>query len=123
MPLYIGLHLSLSSCVISWQSQKQSIIVLSSTKAEYIAVATATKELIWLQAIIQELGYSLHLPSTIFCDNQSCIALSENPKFHDRSKHIDIRFHFLQEKVQTKILKLEYTSTSTMWANILTKPL
>ena len=112
-----------SSCLLSWQSRKQTIVALSSTEAEYIAAATATKELLWLQALLQELGYSLLLPSTLFCDNQSCISLSENPKFHDRSKHIDLRFHFLREKVQAKILKLHFTSTSTMWADILTKSL
>jgi len=112
-----------SSCLLSWQSRKQTIVALSSTEAEYIAAATATKELLWLQALLQELGYSLTFPGIIYCDNQSCITLSANPKYHDRSKHIDLRFHFLREKVQAKILKLQFTSTSTMWADILTKSL
>jgi hypothetical protein len=85
-----GYLFQIDSCLISWQSRKQSIVALSSTEAEYIATATATKELIWLQTIIQELGYPKSLPSTLFCDNQSCITLNENPKFHDRSKHIDL---------------------------------
>lgn len=118
-----GYMFQIDSCLISWQSRKQSVVALSSTEAEYIAIAIATKELIWLQAIIQELGYSLALPSTLFCDNQSCIALSKNPKFHDRSKHIDLRFHFLREKVNSQLLSLEYTPTSDMWADILTKSL
>jgi hypothetical protein len=107
---------------MSWQSRKQIIVTLSSTEAKYIAAATATNELLWLQALLQELGYSPIFPGIIYCDNQSCITLSANPKYHDRSKHIDPRFHFLHEKVQAKILKLEYTSTS-MWADILTKSL
>jgi hypothetical protein len=72
---------------------------------------------------MNELGYSLLLPSVILYDNESCIALSENPKFHNRSKHIDLRFHFLHEKVNSKHLKLKFTSTTTMWADILTKAL
>ena len=108
----------LETCLLSWHSCKQSIVALSSTKAKYISVATATKELIWLQSII---GYSLFLPTTIYCDNQSCIALNQNPKFHDRSKQIDLRYHFLHEKVNTRLLSFEYTSTSTMWTNIFTK--
>lgn len=112
-----------SSSILSWQSRKQSIVALSSTEAEYIAAATATKELIWLQTIISELGYTLSQPSIIYSDNQSSIALSANPKHHERSKHIDIRFHFLREKVSNKILKLEYTPTARMWADILTKSL
>jgi hypothetical protein len=70
-----------------------------------------------------EIGYSLIFPRIIYGDNQSCITLSANPTYHDRSKHIDLRFHFLREKVHAKILKLQYTSTSTMWADILTKSL
>lgn len=112
-----------SQCVLSWQSRKQSIVALSSTEAEYIAAAIAAKELIWLQTIISELGYSLSQPSIIYTDNQSSLHLSENPKFHDRSKHIDLRYHFLREKVNNKILQLKYTPTQYMWADILTKSL
>jgi len=98
-------------------------VALSSTEAEYITAATTTKELIWLQTIISELGYKLSRPSIIYSDNQSSITLSENPKHHDRTKHIDLRFHFLREKVKNKILKLEYTPTARMWADLLTKSL
>lgn len=98
-------------------------MALSSTEAKYIAAATTTKELLWLQTTISELCYSLLQPSIIYSDNQSFIALSENPKYHDRSKHIDLKFHFLREQVKNKILKLEYTPTAQMWADILTKSL
>lgn len=91
----IFLYLLDSSCLLSWQSQKQHVVALSSTEAEYIAAATATKELLWLQALVGELQFPLQLPSTLFCDNLSCIALTKNPRFHNRSKHISIRFCFL----------------------------
>ena len=118
-----GYLFTLDTCLISWQSQKQSIVALSSTEVEYIAGATATKEILWLQTIIKEIGYQLHLPNTLYYDNQSCIKLSQNPKFHDRSKHIDLRYHFLTEKVNSQLISLEYTPTSTMWTDILTKSL
>lgn len=82
-----------SSYILSWQSCKQSIVALSSTEAEYIVATTAPKELIWLQTLITELGYAILLPSTSV--NQSSIAISENLKFHNKSKHIGLRFHFL----------------------------
>ena len=113
----------LETCLLSWHSRKQSIVALSSRQAEYISATIATKELIWLQSIIQELGYSLSLSITIYCDNQSCIAFSQNLKFHNHSKHIDLRYHFLHEKINTHLLSLEYMPTSTMWADILTKSL
>jgi hypothetical protein len=98
-------------------------VALSSTEAEYVAAATATKELVWLQALLSEIGYSIQMPCTIFSDNQSSIALSKNRRFHERSKHIEIKYHFLREKVETNVLQLEYTPTGIMWADILTKSL
>jgi len=110
-----------STYIISSQSIKQSIVALSSTEVEYIAITTTVKELIWLQSIISKLEYTLQLPNILLSDNQSCIDLSENPKHHNRSKHIDLYFHFLQEKVQSQLLQLMFVSIATMPANILTK--
>jgi hypothetical protein len=62
-------------------------------------------------------------PTTIYCDNQSCVKLSKNPVFHDRSKHIEIRYHFIIDRVQKGVVKLQYISTDEQIANILTKPL
>jgi hypothetical protein len=59
----------------------------------------------------------------VHCDNQSCIKLTENPVFHDRSKHIDMRYHYIQDLVQRKTIKLQYIATSEQVADILTKPL
>lgn len=118
-----GYYFQLQGATISWQSKKQPVVALSSTEAEYISAATATKELLWLQSILSELGYPVQLPSVLYCDNQSCISLTKNPKFHERSKHIDIKYHFLREKVDSKLLQLEFTPTSEMWADVLTKSL
>lgn len=112
-----------SLCLISLQSKKQSVVALSTSEAEYIAATTATKELLWLQTLTSELGYLVRLPSTLYCDNQSCIAFTKNSKFHDRSKHIALRYYFLRDQVQSKVLQLQFTPTSMMWTDILTKSL
>lgn len=90
--------------LLSWHSKKQQVVALSSTEAEYIAAATATKELVWLQALLSKIGYSIQMPCTIYSDNQSSIALSNNPWFHERSKHIKIKYHIMWEKVETNLL-------------------
>jgi hypothetical protein len=111
-----GYICQLNGTTLSWLSKKQPIVALSSTEVEYIAAATATKELLWLQTLLTELGYPITLPSILYCDNQSCIALAKNPKFHERSKHIDIKYHFLREKVESKLIQFEFTPTTEMWA-------
>ena len=86
---------------ISWASKKQSVVALSSTEAEYMALTQAIKEVLWLRTLLVELGAPWHAKeiSTISCDNQGAIALSRNPGFHARSKYIDIRYHFIRDHV------------------------
>ena len=108
---------------ISWNSKKQPTVALSTTEAEYMAACEATKEAIWLRKLLTDLGYSPNSPTTIFQDNQSCIKLARNPMFHTRSKHIDIRHHFIRETIENKSIDLTYCSTENMIADILTKPL
>jgi hypothetical protein len=90
-----GCCFSLGSGVISWYSRKQKSVALSSAEAEYMAASQASCEAIWLQKMLVNLFETDLVPTTNFCDNQSCIKLSENPVFHDRSKHIEIRYHFI----------------------------
>eukprot|EP00253_Pinus_taeda_P004262 PITA_04262 len=86
-----GCYVSLGSALISWMSMKQKSVALSITEAEYIVASMASFEAVWLQNLFSELfGFTLDT-TVILCDNQSGIRLSENPVFHDRSKHIDIR--------------------------------
>jgi len=85
-----GCYFGLGSAVVSWFSRKQRLVALSSSEAEYIAASQASCEAIWLRKMLVILfGESLE-PPVIYCHNQSCIKLMENPVFHDRSKHIDI---------------------------------
>jgi hypothetical protein len=102
---------SLGSAMISWQSRKQSSIALSTTEAEYIAACSASCEAIWLQKSLIDL-FDLEVEViVILCGNQSCIKMIENPVFHDKSKHIEIRYHYICDMVQRGAIKLQYVST------------
>ncbi|CAM8954218.1 unnamed protein product [Rhodiola kirilowii] len=91
---------------ISWKSQLQSVVALSSTEAEYIAATEAAKEAIWLQGLLGELEIETGVP-VIFMDSQSALCLCKDPVYHERSKHIDIRLHFIRDKVASKVFSVE----------------
>ena len=92
--------------MISWFSRKQSSVALSSAKAEYIAACSASCEAIWLRNMKSGL-FNLELDTTvILCENQSCINMTENPIFHDRSKHIEIRYFYIRDMMQKQSIKL-----------------
>jgi hypothetical protein len=97
---------SIGSTTVSWYSRKQRSVALSSAEAEYMALSQAACEAIWMRKILVGL-FGSHLdPTMIHCDNQSCIKLLINLVFHDRSKHIDIRYHHLRDCVHRKIMLL-----------------
>ena len=96
----------LVSGVVSWFSKKQKSVALSSAEAEYIAASMETCEAIWLRKFLVALFGQKVETTVIHCDNQSCIKLSENPLFHDRSKHIDIMYHFIRDCVQWGVFQL-----------------
>jgi len=109
---------------VSWWSNKQATVALSSTEAEYMALTHATKEAIWLHFLLSEIldRQYKNLPSiTIFADNQGCIELVHNPEYHARTKHIDSQHHFVREKVEGGEVSLEYTPSGVMVADCLTK--
>jgi hypothetical protein len=91
---------SIESIVVSWYSRKQTYVALSSTEMEYMAMSQDACEAIWMRKILVGF-FGSHLDLiVIYCDNQSCIKISINLVFHDRSKHIDIRYHHLRYCVQ-----------------------
>eukprot|EP00253_Pinus_taeda_P015260 PITA_15260 len=102
---------------------KQRYVALSSAKAKYMAASLAACEAIWMRKILVELFGSHLEPTMIYCDKQSCIKLSANPVFHDRSKHIDIRYHHIRDCVQRRIMLLSYIPKEDQDADILTKVL
>ena len=96
---------------MSWFSQKQKFVALSSAKAEYMEASQASCEVLWLRKLLVDLFDQELMPTLIYCDNQSCIQLSENHIFHDRSKHIEIKYHFICDYVQRGAMTLQYIST------------
>ena len=98
-------------------------MALSSAEAEYMAANVASCEALWLRKLLSGLFDEELSPTVIYCDNQSCIKLTENPVFYDRTKHIEIKYHFIRDWVQKGAVKLEYVSTDEQVADILTKSL
>ena len=96
---------------------------LSIAEAEYIALSVAVREAVWLHKILTDLFDHDMDPTTIHCDNQSCVKLSKNLVFHDRSKHIEIKYHYIRDMVQRKTIHVQYLPTHEQIANIFTKPL
>ena len=88
-----------------------------------MAATEATREAIWWRTFLTELQFNLSSPSTILCDSQGSIALAKNPAYHSRTKHIDIRHHFVREQVAAGIIVMKHIDTEDMVADILTKPL
>ena len=120
----IGTPASTCAGVISWQARKQKTIVASACEAEYVAAFEACKEAIWLRTLLNAIGHQpLKNLTTILCDNNAAINLSEDPLLHDRMKHIDIKHHFLREQVQSQEITLSYINTYDNITDILTKAL
>lgn len=110
--------------LISWSSRTQATVSRSSTESEYKALANATAELVWMQSLLHELGLShtCHSP-ILWCDNLGATYFSANPRFHGRTKHIEVDFHFVRERVASKALQIRFLSTKDQLADGLTKPL
>lgn len=106
---------------ISWSSRRQQTVALSTTEAEYMSMAAAAQEALWLKQFQTELGEDDDGPLSIGCDNQSAIKLSMTDSYKPRTKHIDIRFHFLKDYVNRSIIRFEYCNGNQMVADILTK--
>lgn len=112
-----------SSAAISWRSTKQPVVALSSTEAEYISMSVAAQEAVFLRALLNELGYTQRQPTIMQQDNQGAICLSKNPGNHKRTKHIDIRHHYIRDLFEDGTIQPQYISTEFMEADILTKNL
>ena len=118
-----GFAVFLGPNLISWSSKKQPTVSRSSTEAEYKALANATAELMWIQKLLSELKVSHQPVARLWCDNIGARYLSANPVFHARTKHIEIDFHFVRERVAQKLLDIRYIHTNDQLADGFTKPL
>lgn len=120
-----GCIMTLAGSPISWKSKKQNSVALSTMEAEYVALSETSREVIYIRRLLCHMGFDkyVNFPININCDNQSAIELSKNAKFHKRSKHIDIRYHFTRELVEKGDIVIKYLQTDRMLADILTKSL
>jgi histone deacetylase 1/2 len=109
--------------LVSWNAKKQATVSRSSIEAEYKALANATTELIWVEALLQELGVKLKQKPCLWCDNLGATYLSINPVFHARTRHIEIDFHFVRERVAANLLSIRFISSKDQVADGFTKAL
>jgi hypothetical protein len=114
---------SLSFATMLWASRKHKSVALNTAEAEYITVCDACTEAVWLRKLVSGLSDQVLNSTVIYCDDQSYVKLSENPVFHDRSKHIEIKHYILRDKVQRGEVVLQYISTDEQITDILVKPL
>ena len=108
--------------LVSWISKKQNSVSLSIAEAEYIAAGSCCTQLLWMKKLLHDYG----IPQDticVFCDNTSAINLSKNLVQHSKSKHIEIRYHFIQDLVEDKVVCLEFIHTNNQKTDIFTKPL
>ncbi|KAG5884930.1 hypothetical protein JTB14_001888 [Gonioctena quinquepunctata] len=118
-----GYILKLCNGAVTWSSKRQHAVTLSTTEAEYVAACQATKEAIWIRRLMNDIGESVSMGTPLNIDNQSAIKLMHNPEFHNRTKHVDIQFHFVREKFQDGEIEHVYVSTKLQEADLLTKAL
>lgn len=122
---YTGYILMFAGAPITWESRKQATVALSSTEAEYMALSAASKEIVYIRNFLRELGFAdiVDEATILNGDNISSHNLVKNPVYHARSKHIDIRVHYIREIYKENIIELNYVPTEENIADILTKNL
>ena len=118
-----GFVFMLANGAITWQSKRQPTVAGSTAEAEYYGAYYACQEACWLLKFVKEFKLPIQLPLILKEDNQACIRISENPTAHKRSKHIDIKYHFLREKVLEGTIALHYINTLEQLADVFTKAL
>jgi hypothetical protein len=106
---------------VCWKSKRQPTVALSTAEAEYMSMTHAAQTAIWLRRWLKDLGFVQRSGTKIYEDNQGCIAMAKNPVNHERTKHIDIKYHFVRELVAAGVIKIIYLETEEMQADILTK--
>ena len=118
-----GYFTFLGGNLVTWRSKKQLLVARSRAKAEFKVMAQAIYELLWIKIIITDLGITLKEPMRLYCDNQAAINIAHNPIHHDRTKHVEIDWHFIKEKLDIGLICTPYVPSSKQLADILTKGL
>lgn len=116
-----GILLKINDCPILWKSKKQDSVALSSCEAEFIATALAAQESVFVKNICLDLNFNTEI--ILFNDNKSSIQIIKNPKSSQRTKHISVKYNFIRDMIESKIIQLNYLSGSEIPADIFTKPL
>jgi hypothetical protein len=118
-----GFLIYLGSNAITWSAKKQPTVSRSSTESEYRALAFASAELCWIRTLLKDLGIYITDPPILWCDNVYALAIASNLVFHAKTKHIEVDFHFVRERVLRKDLVVKFVSTVDQLADIFTKSL
>ena len=118
-----GYVFKVANSTVSWCSKKQVTVAKSTREAKYVALIQATQEAIYLRKLLANLGCKADVPTVLKEDNQGAIELSRNPRFHNRTKHIDVAFHFIRERIASNEVKVVYCPSNDMLADIMTKGL
>ena len=118
-----GYIFTLGDGAITWRTRTQPTVALSSAEAEYMSLSEAVQEAIYLRKLLTDFGYSQTEPTIINIDNQSAMKIANHPVQHQRTKHIDIKHHFVRDAISNKEIKLNYLPTGDMPADLLTKNL
>jgi histone deacetylase 1/2 len=118
-----GFAVYVGSNLVSWNAKKQPTVSRSSTKAKYKSLANATTEVMWVQTLLDELGVSQSKAAVLWCDNIGATYLAANPVFHARTKHIEVDYHFVHERVAQKLLDIRFMASGDQVADGFTKSL
>lgn len=119
----LGYVFTLGSAMFCWQSSKKQKVIQSTDEVEYIDVCAAANRVVWLQRLFEDFGQKFEGGIPILCENKSAITIEKNLVQHRRTKHIEIKYHFMREIEQKGIIELEYCKGDYQLANILTKAL
>ena len=109
--------------LLSWKSKTQNVVSRSSAEAEYRSMTNAVSELVWIIALLKELGKEMEQPAMVYSDSKAALQIAANPVFHERTKHIEIDCHFIRQKIQEGVMKTEHVGSKEQLADILTKGL
>jgi histone deacetylase 1/2 len=118
-----GFAVHVGSNLVSWNARKQATVSRSSIEAKYKSLANGTAEVMWVQTLLDELGVSQSKAAVLWCDNIGATYLSANPVFHARTKHIEVDYHFVRERVAQKLLDIRFIASGDQVADGFTKSL
>ena len=118
-----GYVFTIGSGAICWNAKKQEVVAQSTAEAEYISLAAAANQAIWLNKLLADLGQGQSSPTELYCDNKSAIAIAQNLVQHGRTKHINVKCHSIREAEKNLLVKLHYCPTEIQLVDIMTKAL